>query len=135
MSDYSELKRLAEVAITPEESPYLRCTGEFERAATPVVVLELIVEIEALTNRVAGMHEDRIEAVTEIVIQGLEIDQLKAENEALLKDAKRYQWLRDSSESIHQFYLSTPIWFTGVKFSKENVDSTIDAAMGKGEQV
>lgn len=51
--------------------------------------------------------------------------------EALRKDAERYQWLRDESESIHQFYLSTPIWFTGVKFSKENVDSTIDAAMSK----
>lgn len=63
-----------------------------------------------------------------------ERDQLKAENEALRKDADRYRWLRDSSESIHQFYLSTPIWFTGVKFSKDNVDSTIDTAMGKGEQ-
>lgn len=51
--------------------------------------------------------------------------------EALRRDAERYRWLRDSSESIHQFYLSTPIWFTGVKFSKENVDSTIDAAMSK----
>lgn len=54
--------------------------------------------------------------------------------QALRKDADRYRWLRDSSESIHQFYLSTPIWFTGVKFSKENVDSTIDAAMSQGEQ-
>ena len=62
-----------------------------------------------------------------------QIKQLKAENEALRKDAERYQWLRDKSESVHQFYLSTPIWFTGVRFSKENVDSTIDAAMGKGD--
>ena len=54
--------------------------------------------------------------------------------ELLSKDAERYRWLRDSSESIHQFYLSTPIWFTGVKFSKESVDSTIDAALGQGEQ-
>ncbi len=61
-----------------------------------------------------------------------ERDQLKTENEALRKDAERYRWLRDSSESIHQFYLSTPIWFTGVKFSKQNVDSTIDASMSKG---
>ena len=54
---------------------------------------------------------------------------LLAENETLRRDAERYRWLRDSSESIHQFYLSTPIWFTGVKFSKDNVDSTIDSAM------
>lgn len=49
-----------------------------------------------------------------------------------LRNADRYLWLRDSSESVHQFYLSTPIWFTGVKFSKENVDRTIDAAMSAG---
>lgn len=54
----------------------------------------------------------------------VEIDKLR-------KDADRYRWLRDRSESIHQFYLSTPIWFTGVKFSKENVDDTIDDAMSK----
>ena len=59
---------------------------------------------------------------------------LVAENKALRKDAERYQWLRDKSENLHGFYLSTPIWMTGVKFSKENVDSTIDGAMGKGEQ-
>jgi hypothetical protein len=53
------------------------------------------------------------------------------EIEALRKDAERYRWLRDKSESIHQFYMSTPIWFTGVKFSKENVDRTIDAAMNR----
>ncbi len=61
-------------------------------------------------------------------------DAAYAECKALREDAERYRWLRDSSESIHQFYLSTPIWFTGVKFSKENVDSTIDAAMSKGDQ-
>lgn len=47
----------------------------------------------------------------------------------LHKDAERYRWLRDKSEAFHQFYLSTPIWFTGIKFNKENVDCTIDAAM------
>lgn len=59
---------------------------------------------------------------------------VEAENVALRKDAERYRWLRDKSESVHQFYLSTPIWFTGVKFNAENVDSTIDAAMSNGEQ-
>ena len=49
--------------------------------------------------------------------------------QAAERDAVRYRWLRDKSESVHQFYLSTPIWFTGVKFSKESVDSTIDAAL------
>jgi hypothetical protein len=52
-------------------------------------------------------------------------------NAELEKNAARYIWLRDKSESVHQFYLSTPIWFTGVKFNQESVDSTIDAAMAK----
>tara|TARA_B100001059_G_C17757133_1_gene540583 strand:+ start:225 stop:683 length:459 start_codon:yes stop_codon:yes gene_type:complete len=54
---------------------------------------------------------------------------LLAERAELKRDAERYRWLRDKSESAHQFYLSTPIWFTGVKFSKDSVDGTIDAAM------
>lgn len=33
---------------------------------------------------------------------------LIAENEALRKDAARYQWLRDKSESVHPFYLEHP---------------------------
>lgn len=47
----------------------------------------------------------------------------------LERDAARYQWLRDKSQNHDQFYLSTPLYFTGVKFSKENVDRTIDAAI------
>lgn len=62
-----------------------------------------------------------------------ERDQLKAENEALRKDAERYQWLRDKSEAVHQFYLSVPLWFTGVRFRSRDVDNAIDA-MSKGEQ-
>lgn len=62
-----------------------------------------------------------------------ERDQLKAENEALRKDAERYQWLRDKSEAVHQFYLSVPLWFTGVRFRSQDVDNAIDA-MSKGEQ-
>ena len=50
-------------------------------------------------------------------------------NAELEKNAARYIWLRDKSESVHQFYLSTPIWFTGVKFNQESVDSAIDAAL------
>ena len=58
---------------------------------------------------------------------------LIAENEALRKDAERYRWLRDKSEAVHQFYLSVPLWFTGVRFRPQDVDNAIDA-MGKGEQ-
>ena len=54
---------------------------------------------------------------------------LQAECEKLRRDAERYRWLRDKSESLHSFYLSTPVWMTGVRFRPENVDRTIDAAM------
>lgn len=72
---------------------------------------------------------DRLENVCRVA--GIEQVTLLTGIEAMRKNSERYRWLRDSSESIHQFYLSTPIWFTGVKFSKENVDSTIDAALAK----
>ena len=56
-----------------------------------------------------------------------------AERDRLRKDAERYRWLRDKSEALHGFYLSTPIWMTGVRFRPENVDSTIDAALAAKE--
>lgn len=91
-----------------------------------------LAELQRLADRV--MSDRRFCADEHHKALALGVLSLIAENDALRKDAERYQWLRDHSESIHQFYLSTPIWFTGVKFSKENVDRTIDAAMGNGEQ-
>jgi hypothetical protein len=133
------------------------CTKEFAEfiCSARDGVLELIAEME----RVAGENQrlragvesdlaeiDRIQMVYDAHFRKTrsyrmqrdqakdESDKLKAENEALRRDAERYRWLRDKSESIHQFYMSTPIWFTGVKFNKENVDNTIDAAMSKEPQ-
>ncbi|MES2871421.1 MAG: hypothetical protein V4749_17835 [Pseudomonadota bacterium] len=53
---------------------------------------------------------------------------------ALRKDAERYWWLRDKSEALHSFYLSVPIWMTGVKFNQETVDNTIDTMRSGAEQ-
>ncbi|WP_122722392.1 hypothetical protein [Pseudomonas viridiflava] len=156
MADYTELKRLAEAcgdlnwraiqenwcewairddhgyiatmrtksAKHPGPCPDREAKAKFLCAVTPAAVLALIAENDRL--RVRWENPDPI------LIQCM--DSAIAEHEQLERDAERYRWLRDRSVSIHQFYLSTPIWFTGVKFSKENVDSTIDAAMGKGEQ-
>lgn len=124
MSDHSELKRLAEAcnpSVCADASDEGRRLHDFWDECLPSVVLGLITELENFKSEIPNWTEREILLI--------------AESLALRKDAERYRWLRDSSESIHQFYLSTPIWFTGVKFSKENVDSTIDAAMGKGEQV
>jgi hypothetical protein len=57
-----------------------------------------------------------IEALTALVF----------EVEGLRKDSGRYRWLRDKSESVHQFFL-------GVRFRAQDVDKAIDA-MSKGEQ-
>ena len=56
------------------------------------------------------------------------------ECETLRKEAKRYRWLRDKSESLHSFYLSIPLWMTGVRFRQEDVDRSIDDAIAIGEK-
>lgn len=59
---------------------------------------------------------------------------LIAEIQRLRKEAERYRWLRDKSESGHSFYLSVPLWLSGIRFRKEDVDTGIDMAMSIGEQ-
>lgn len=56
------------------------------------------------------------------------------ECETLRKDAERYRWLRDKSESLHSFYLIIPLWMTGVRFRQEDVDRSIDDAIAIGEK-
>jgi hypothetical protein len=153
MTDYSELKRLAECAAKGDWSGAK--SSEFMAAANPAAVLALIHDLDVATSvgralgiTLSNVAEARDGLVTVVASQKAEIEALTAKHaecaefidsacmdgedfEALRLDAERYRWLRDSSEAIHPFYLSTPIWFTGVKFNKENVDSTIDAAMNK----
>ena len=43
-------------------------------------------------------------------------------------DAERYRWLRDFSVPPHNFYLSVPVEFDGVRYTPDEVDSAIDAA-------
>ena len=93
---------------------------------------------DAQNNVIAGLKAESEEIEKAAMSYGedlqwhtYELERVKADRDALSQDAHRYRWLRDESESINQFYLSTPAWFTGVKFSKENVDRTIDAAMTK----
>ena len=53
------------------------------------------------------------------------------EVERLRKDAERYRWLRDKSVPPHNFYLSVPIEFDGVRYTPPEVDAAIDAAIGE----
>ncbi len=45
------------------------------------------------------------------------------------RDAARYRWLRDVSVPPHNFYLSVPIEFDGVRYTRAEVDAEIDAAI------
>jgi hypothetical protein len=96
---------------------------EFEGLANPATVLELIAEIERLETqvRLAGVsaevtvHQEVGRAVTRELALTAERDQLKAENEALRKDAERYRFLRQH----------------GPVHSARMLDEQIDAAITK----
>jgi FtsZ-binding cell division protein ZapB len=82
---------------------------KFIAAASPATVLALLAEIERLESEAmhtaAGAQSDREQR-----------DQLKAENEALRKDAERYRFVRKTW---------CPDW------PSEKADAQIDAAMAK----
>lgn len=44
------------------------------------------------------------------------------------RDAARYRWLRDVSVPPHNFYLSVPTEFDGVRYAPGDVDAYIDQA-------
>lgn len=48
--------------------------------------------------------------------------------ERLSADAARYVWLRDHSVPPHNFYISVPDEFAGVKYNPSEVDAYIDEA-------
>lgn len=82
----------------------------------PVAVQDLIAENDRL--RTAEGDAMTYKAGMENVAQ--QRDQLKAENEALRKDAERYRWFRDHSLQI--VYASTGPWV-------HDLDRVIDEAM------
>lgn len=53
------------------------------------------------------------------------IDQIKAENEALRKDAERYRWLKLQRSKA---------WIEAAKVPMNHTDAHIDAAMSKDKQ-
>lgn len=46
-------------------------------------------------------------------------------------DAARYRWLRDHSCPPHNFYISVPAEFSGVRYSPSDVDGYIDDARAR----
>jgi hypothetical protein len=99
--------------------------AQYYAAANPSAVLELIAEIERW-RKLFAWTDDGANKVTisfaPLCAHMDERDQLKAENEALRKDAERYRWLRQ--DDVVQYEIST-------KCSEEKMDAAIDAAMSK----
>ena len=56
----------------------------------------------------------------------VQIDEGMRERDA---DAARYRWLRDHSCPPHNFYISVPDEFHGIRYTLQDVDAYIDAAI------
>ena len=85
----------------------------------------LIVTGEELEIILEEAFEQAATALTQLQAR---VTELEAENARLREDAHRYRWLRDHSVPPHNFYISVPDEFSGVKYSPNDVDAYIDAA-------
>ena len=116
MTDYSELKRLAEESV-----------GFCDVPIAPDGVLGLIYEVEGLSAQ-HGRDSAELRSLCQARDDARkERDQLKAEVEALRKDAERYRWLRNPSDSVVVRDLQSHL-------RGDYMDKRIDAAMTKGDQ-
>lgn len=143
-----------EMLVLESVAPEVSCEAyaAFIAAANPAAVLGLIAELEAERQRrwdgnesSSNEHAEEVRKLKAInfdyelhssaAIE--EIAQLKAENEALRKDAERYRWLRsrDSSDdpelNVVRWARQSSTSATGESPRLEELDSAIDAAMGK----
>lgn len=107
----------------------------YVKGASPETILEMLWEIEYLELEMRGVERVKAELAAKLgcadeprwkwMLMGAdglldERDQLKAENEALRKDAERYRWLRRYTVK------SLP-----VAGALDSLDSQIDAVMAK----
>lgn len=116
MSDWSEIKRLAESVpdnYSNETAQYVI----FSDAADPQAILALIAENERLKNGVSlDMAEiDRMQGVIDeryrkYMALKRERDQLRAEVEALRKDKARLDWFDSLNVALNQHYGTSYHW-------------------------
>lgn len=112
MSDYTELQ----AELEAKKAAGWQCTD----GLSIDTVMALIAE-----NDSARKHWQNESNNVQVLVA--EVARLKAENEALRKDAERYRWLRDSDLA------GKILRDMGAKY-RADADQRIDAAMGKGEQ-
>lgn len=101
------------------------------RAATASVQADQRAEVERLRAECEALRKDAEIGARWKADSSLEKwFPITAENmKTLEKDAARYRWLRDVSTPPHNFYLSVPIEFDGVRYTPHEVDAAIDAAL------
>ncbi|WP_016711292.1 hypothetical protein [Pseudomonas monteilii] len=125
--DKKKLKSMAHDALSHPLDPIRGMA--FQGTVRPHVMLALLEEIES-----DAMH---MRAFGEVMrSQGEQIDQLKAENEALRKDAKRYRFLRNQHWPVAELaVVCNPK--VSVKLghdcpSGDRLDQQVDGAMIRG---
>lgn len=98
----------------------------FIAAATPETILALIAEIQHLQDLVSEWR--RSSPVLPSRASAAIIDQLKADNDALRKDAERYRWLM--SGAVYNGTLGIDDGWIDFEF-KDEAQKAIDAAIAK----
>ena len=86
----------------------------------------VVQEIDSYARGFGAGHSQTIAREEVARIARLAAD---CERERCAKDAVRYQWLRDKSVPPHNFYISVPVEFGGVRYAPQEVDAAIDAAI------
>lgn len=99
MSDFDELKKLAEAACGDDWSG--AGASAFMTAANPAAVLALLKDLEVATSVGKALGVTLGNVVEGRDALALSVENLKAENEALRKDAERYRWLRSHNILAH----------------------------------
>lgn len=142
MTDYTELKRLAEAAKDDPDSPYIPCQVAFNDAANPAAVLALIaenerLEAEAETERMRlaacgmaalGHHKDGDPIHESYHSASLaDVLGLRAEVDVLRKDAARLDRLDMECEAYGTDIHEGNRWVLDGPFA--TVRDAIDAAL------
>lgn len=139
MSEYTELKRLAincRTECCADEDEQARNERDFLLGVDPEEILALIAENDDLSKALSAMRHRFADAAEQCCKAERERDQLKAENEALRKDAERYRWLKSRPVNAPTCGPDLAQWddHQGDALRGLFADEAIDAAMGKGEQ-
>ena len=152
MTEYTELKRLANHAIGLDDSAYIPCQVAFQRAANPHSVLALIAENErlesdhgnlVLRNKVLrerpDLPFDRIGCHDQVIALQAERDQLRAEVAGLKTGYEAYERVNAELKAENEALRKALTDILDLYDTDEGCRSLPQymagrAALGKGEQ-